>query len=788
MSEKDLEQTKPIKMLSDLTDSRSDRYDAEEKEVTRSEKYEDVLIEDEAKIQEEIAEEALAEKNIAMAEELLAKEDEVKIVPVTDEVKENTKKKKKVEDDDDDDEITEDDGLLGKLIVKWRGLSKKKKRLIIVGTIIGLIVLIALIIFLIIVLTGNKKEEVKAPEEVVEEVVPVIVDNFYYKDGKLYFLKDDESELGSYECTNKDDKLCYVDTNSNQDNFNVARLESSDGSAKNQRLPIYEDNYVFVFDNKDESSTEVILYSIKENKEVARYLDVKAYSDNYVIVKDSTEQYGLIQINNGVTEVIKPQYTYLGMIDGESNLIAKSKKGYAVISKKNKVLSSYYDSKLEIKNYNDNYVVTLTGDDYSVYDYKGNVVDTGYEFITVVDKYVVLIDSKKLFIKDNEGTKYTESGVKLSNTNYVKTFVYDENDQLTDTKRSFEINVKTNNIEVAVYPSKSGDVTYTQLSIIEALANKKYDYVSYFDKKLYFYSDVEKKELIGTYTCTNENNITKSDDEYTSCFVAVDTIMEDNDMVSAGDLTRKSRTPIINSRYVFIADGSNAINLYNLVDKSTEVTYLKVNTMTANNDNKVTHYSGKLETIVQTKSGKYGVIAFEGASVSKVHSFEYNSLEKLGDYYLALDTSGSWRVLYYGSESVGFTNKVRGYNSNKNYFKVVEDGKYYVYDNAGNKVVSDGYTYVELYISYYAAVNSSKEVNLYDYEGNKLNVHTVTVGNYKYYGTDNPAFKVKKDGTDYVVSVWDGSKYNDTNVTEVTEEDVPGTENGSGSSGEQTNQ
>ena len=787
MSEKDLEQTKPIKILSDLTNSRSDRYDAQDKEVTRSEKYEDVLIEDEAKVQEEMAEEALAEKNIAKAEEILAKEDEVKIVPVTNEAKENTKKKKKVEDDDDD-EITEDDGLLGKLIVKWRGLSKKKKRLIIVGTIIGLIVLIALIIFLIIVLTGNKKEEVKVPEKVVEEVVPVVVDNFYYKGGKLYFLKDDESELGSYECTNKDDKLCYVDTNSNQDNFNIARLEASDGSAKNQRLPIYEDNYVFVFDNKDESSTEVILYSIKENKEVARYLDVKAYSDNYVIVKDSNEQYGLIQINNGVTEVIKPQYTYLGMIDGESNLIAKSKKGYAVISKKNKVLSSYYDSKLEIKNYNDNYVVTLTGDDYSVYDYKGNVIDTGYEFITVVDKYVVLIDSKKLYIKDNEGTKYTESGVKLSNTNYVKTFVYDENDQLTDTKRSFEINVKTNNIEVAVYPSKSGDVAYTQLSIVEALANKKYDYVSYFDKKLYFYSDAEKKELIGTYTCTNENNITKSDDEYTSCFVAVDTIMEDNDMVSAGDLTRKSRTPIINSRYVFIADGSNAINLYNLVDKSTEVTYLKVNTMTANNDNKVTHYSGKLETIVQTKSGKYGVIAFEGSSVGKVHSFEYNSLEKLGDYYLALDTSSSWRVLYYGSESVGFTNKVRGYNSNKNYFKVVEDGKYYVYDNAGNKVVSDGYTYVELYTSYYAAVNSSKEVNLYDYEGNKLNVHTVTVGNYKYYGTDNPAFKVKKDGDDYVVSVWDGSKYNDTNVTEVTEEGVPGIEGGSGSSGEQVNQ
>ena len=176
-------------------------------------------------------------------------------------------------------------------------------------------------------------------------------------------------------------------------------------------------------------------------------------------------------------------------------------------------------------------------------------------------------------------------------------------------------------------------------------------------------TNIEKKELIGFYTCANANNISKSDEEYTSCFIATDTIMEDNDMVKVGDLTRKSRTPIINSRYVFIQDGTSAINLYNLVDKSTEVTYLKINTMTPNNDNKVTHYNGKLEAIVQTKKGKYGVISFEGEDASKLHAFEYNSLERLGENYLGLDTSGSWRVLYNGNESVGFTKKVRGYNS-----------------------------------------------------------------------------------------------------------------------------
>ncbi len=769
MSEKDLEQTKPIKMLSDLTDSRLDRYEKQDSEETRSEKYEDILIEEEKKEQEEIAEEALAEKNIAEAEKLLEPESSKK------------EKKKKIDDEEDDDEITEDDGLLGKLIVKWKGLPKKKKNLIIVGAILGLIILIALIVFLIMVLTGKEEKPVVKPNEEVPEVVPVVVDNFYYKNGKLYFIKDDDTELGDYECQNQDDKLCYVKTNINQDKFDVARLQDETGTLKTQRLPIYEDNYVFLFDNKEESSNEIILYSIKEKKEIAKYLEVKAYGDNLVIVKDLEEKYGLIQIQNGVTEVIKPQYLFLGMIDGETNLIAKSKKGYAVISNKNKVLSSYFDSKLTIKNYNNNFVVTLTGDEYSVYDYKANLIESGHEFITVLDKYVVLVDSKKLYVRDALNNKYNENGIKLSSTNYVKTFVYDENDQLVETKKSFELTVKNNKIEVAVFSAKDGEATYTQLSILEALANAKYDFVNYFNGKLFFYKDEKKQELLGYYTCNNENILTNSEDKYTSCFIARDTIREDNDMVSPGETTRKSLTPIINNKYVFIADGSTSINLYNLEDKSSEVTYLEVNSMSADNDNQVLHYSGKLEAIVKTKSGKYGVISFEGTDVGRLHSFEYNSLERLGDNYLALDTSGSWRVLYHGSESAGFPNKIRGYNSSKTYFKVMENSKYYVYNSNAEKVVSDGYSYVTLYSDYYAAVNDSKEINIYDYTGNKLNKLTVKTPDYKYYGVDNPAFKVKKDGEKYIVSLWDGTKYNDNDVsTEVKVEEPDSGEQDSG--------
>ena len=59
MDEKDLEKTKPIKILSDLT--------TKEEVSTRESKYKDALEKEDKKIKEEEAEEALAEKNIQLA-------------------------------------------------------------------------------------------------------------------------------------------------------------------------------------------------------------------------------------------------------------------------------------------------------------------------------------------------------------------------------------------------------------------------------------------------------------------------------------------------------------------------------------------------------------------------------------------------------------------------------------------------------------------------------------------------------------------------------------------------
>ena len=778
MEDKDLDKTKPIKILKDLSKS--------EETSTRESKYKDALIKEEKKIKEEEAEEALAEKNIQLAEELLHKEKEEKeeleeLEEEIDEVlsdthKEVTKKDKKQKD--------KKDGLVVNIKNKWNSLNKKQKILILVLGGILLLLLLVLIILLIFKLTSKPVEEPKV-EPPKEEVIPVVVDNFYYKEGSLYFLNDAEVEVGSYECVNKDDSLCYVGMNTNRDSFDVTKLVDSEGKVKEQRLPIFHDNYVFVYDNKNEKSTEIVLYSVKEKKEIARYLDVKSYNSGDIIVQSVDGKYGLIKLDatKGLVQVLKNSYSYLGMIEGETNLIAKTKDGYFVIDNKGKELSEAFDSNIKIKSYNKYFVVTEANKEYSVYDYEVNLIASGYDFISTYDKYALLVNNNRLYVKDNEKSKYTENGIKLNSSEYIKTYVYDENDVLSETKRSFEVAVKDEELEVTIWKDGSKDATYERMSLAEAKVNKNYEYVNYFNGKLYFYEDKEKEKVLGFYTCENPNTVDMKSTKYSSCFIAIDSLFGDNDMIPSGYLVRNSAIPIMNNKYAFVFDGNNNVALVDIVNKETKSSYMKVESNTIHNDGKINSVSGNIDVIVQNKKGKYGVITVGKDSVSVKYSFEYSKLEFLGNAFLGLDASNNWRVLFENVETMGFTNKIRGYNSTKRFFKVMENDKYYVYAESATKVSDEAYAYVELYSDFYAALDNDRNLYIYGYNGEKKLSSTTKIGNYALYGADNVAFKVKKDGDNYVVSVWNGTKYETVTLSDAVvespedEEENSGTEN-----------
>lgn len=761
MDEKDLEKTKPINILSDLT--------KKEEVSTRESKYKDALEKEDKKIKEEEVEEALAEKNIQLAEEILREEKEKKkeVKELEDEIDEEIKNTDKVVKKSKDKK--DKDSFVVVLKNKWNSLNKKQRVLIGVLGGVLLLLLLVLIILLIFKLTSKSIEQpkVEAPKE---DVAPVVVDNFYYKEGSLYFLNAEETEIGSYKCNTQDDSLCYVGLNSNRDDFDVTKLVDSEGNLKKQRLPIFHDNYVFVYDNKSEKDTEITLYSIKEQKELGRYSSVKAYDNGNVIVKDAENKYGLIQLDaeKGLVQVLKNSYNYLGMIDGESNLIAKTKDGYFVIDSKGKELSDVIDSNVKIKTYNANFIVTLTNKEYSVYDYKNNLIASGYEFISLYDKYAILVKGNRLYARDIDKNKYTESGIKLNSREYVKTYVYDNEDVLTDTKRSYDVEVKDGELLFTLWKDGSKDPTYERFMLAEANVNKNYDYVNYFEGKLYFYEDKEKEELLGFYDCAYDNTVDMKSTKYSSCFIATDSLFADNDMIPASYLTRNSAIPIINDKYAFVYDGNNNISLIDITTSNDDpvASYMKVESNTMNNDGKITKYSGNLDVIVQNKKGSYGVITVGKSSVSIKHNFNYSRLEFLGTNFLGLDNSNNWRVLFDNVESMGFSTKIRGYNSTKRYFKILENNKYYVYGESATKVVDEGYAYVELYSDFYAALDSDRNLYIYGYNGEKKVNATVKVGNYALYGTDTPAFKVNKDGDNYSVSVWNGSQYETTTLSD----------------------
>ncbi len=748
MMDEDLEKTKPITILKDLEENEEE---VEEK-LSRTQKNKDILEEEIDKEKEEEAEEALAEKNIAMAEALIEEEENE-------------------EETTDNEEIETlepvKENIFTKLKNKWNSLDKKKKILFSIILALILVLIIAGIVLLVVVLNKNHKDDETNNGNPVEEVT-VLADNFYYKDGKLYFLGDNEEEIGSYDCENKSSSLCYVGFNSLADTFDIPVLLDEKGKSKEERYPIIDDNYVYVVDNKEESDTTVKLYSIKDNKVLKEYKDVKVYDDNYAIVA-TDDKYGLIKLEDGITNVIEEQYDYLGMINGENNLIAKYNKGYKVIDKKNKSLSSNFSASSEIKTYNDNFVVAKIAGDYVVYDYKATLIDEGYDYITLNKDYMFLVKDDVLYVKDKDKNKLNEGNITLKNSDYVKTSIYNDDGQLVKTKVSFEVNIESNNvIQVYVYESGSNAPEVKYINLNEALVNAKYDYINYFDGTLYFYGDEEKEELLGTYKCMNPNEVASKDDDFTSCFLATDTIYEDNDMTKPEDMERVSRVPIINKKFVFIADGLNNIILYDLKAKKSLVDngYTTVSSYTENNDNKVTLYEGNINIIALGKKGKYGMLSIEGENVTTQYYFNYNKMEKLGDYVLALNTSGKWKILFGDdNESVGFDNKIRGYNSSLSYYKVKNNDRYTVYDINGNQVSYDLFKYVELYGSYFAGVNSDSELYLYDYYGNKISNEGIKIGDYPYYGTTNPAFKVTRSGSNYIVSVYDGSIYTEHLVT-----------------------
>ena len=742
----DLDDTKPIQIISDdmleeaenpSVMTRAEKYKNRDEELEKlgdiQEAKELVEITEEEKEAVENAEEALTEKNINEAEKLLEEEALEKEAH-----REESKKES--------------------LLQKWKKISKKKKIIIVVSIVVLIVLLITLLIFLLN--KGNKKVVPKTKNKEEEKVT--ILDNYYYKKGKLHILSNKQDELGTYECKNKDEEKCYVAINTYRDSLDVPRVLDSEGNDKKERMPIYNDEYVFIYDNESSTGGKIVLYSLKEKKEVASYLDTKAYDGDFLILEDENSKYGLFQFKEALNIVISPVYNKLYMIDGTDKLIGENGKGYVLINKVGKNLSEPLTTTGVVKYYNDNYLVVSENGKYSVLDLRNNIILDDYQFITVEEKYIFAVDSKNnLYIRDNEGSKYNEKPISLKNNDYVSGYMYDENGKLKKTMLSFKISVQKNTIDIMPYNKKYEEDKNVSINLLEGVLSKSWKYYSYLDGSLYFYSDETKATSLGSYKCSVVNNVNANNMNITNCLPATDTIFEDNDMMAVGEEGRHSTIPLYNNRFVFVQDGAKNIVLYDLVDDKAKSSYTQVNSYTPNNDNNFALASGDYNIVGVNKKGMFGIIAVGTSTVQSVYPFDYKHIEKEGNRFIAQNQSGKWIIL--GGNEVEFKYKVRGYSKDLDLIKI-KGSNYDVVDGKGN-VIDSNLKYVQIYDTYYAGVDKNNKLMLYTYDGYALLKDSVQLSSTTYCRTDKPSFKVSStsDGKTrtFVISVFNGTEYKD---------------------------
>ena len=644
----------------------------------------------------------------------------------------------------------------------WNNLSKKKKIIVIVSAVL----IVCIIIMLIIILCRKdiKEDNVKVDDVIIQK------DNYIYENGKLVLLDKDEKEIGEYECSNKDADLCYVAYLGNdEDPFEVAVNTYEDGTLIKSRAPIYLNRYAFIVDQDNKNSDIIFLYDITDKKVIDEYQKVKAYSNsnNYVVLENKNGEYGLFELkDSGLNELISFKYTFLGLNKNDtSKVVAKDTNGFIILGFNGTSLSKSIPG--EIVNYNDKFIVAKNYGKYTLYDYEGVEYQSNVDYIRIInDNYYAMVQDKLLYIRDKDNNKYNEEGYQINNDKYIPVNIFDKNDKKIKTEEAFTIELNGDVFNIVI-----GDST-NLLSMLDGLTSTNYQFYSYFAGKLYFYSDSNKLNLLGTYTCANKNEKIK-DDRFVNCYVAKDSVFNRN--YKSIYKERNTTIPLYNNKYVFIYDSptlanddNTEIKFYDLSQNKVNGTYAAIDSDTNDNNGVFTHAGAQdKEIIAKSKNGKYGTIIIDNAGARINYKMEYKHLEKYDKYYIAKQEDDSWIVIYSSKEtSYDFPGKIMG--DNEKYFVIQneDDEEVKVYPNEKNaKPINDkSFKYVVLDKDIYAAVDSKNKLWIYQYSSDKpLNEKGIKLDGDEYYSADidDYPFNLSMNNTKTSVNVYvlDGKKY-----------------------------
>ena len=632
-----------------------------------------------------------------------------------------------------------------------RKLSNKGKK-IIAGCIIGVIILITIILLLVYFLVIKKNDKKPNKPSSGEEVV-VQKENYVYENGYLKFLDDDKIELGSYECTIKEKDKCYIAYLDNEDEFDNPVYMTSKSERLKRLSKIYDDKYVFIFDDN-----VVNLYDIDKKEVLKKYSLIKANNVNdstVVVVKDKNNKYGIVSLDGGYKEKVDLLYDYIGIADNNELFVVKDKTGSYLINLNGKVVSGKIGAG-NIKLFTEDYISVKNDNKYYLYDLRGQkVLEESFDYIDFYDEFVITISDSKMFIYDSSLNKLNEKYIKVKNDNYQKQLIFDDKNNLSDTKKSYTITKNGNTLNIEVVESKS-KVSNKEIDLQEVSVNIKYKYVSYIDGSLYFYKDEKKTDLLGSYSCNNKND--SSSEEYTNCFIAKTSNIVDGD--------EGKYISIINNNYVFIYDAKSAndattINLYDISSNTVKARYKKVDTNVSSENISYIDLNGGM-IFAQNADGYLGAITFTSSGPNGLIPFKENnigttSISYFDDYLLV--ARGDKEYLYnVNGEKVASSNfHIIEYLKK---YLVVENQGYLVYHMVSSEsgdIISNEEDYFKLYSSFFIGIKD-KKLNVYSYDNGKVSLLNDAI-DIKLNDLAK-SYEVKEYSDAYVISVIqsDGSK------------------------------
>ena len=440
----------------------------------------------------------------------------------------------------------------------FKNLTKKQKIIFIVSISLIILVIAFILVYFLVIKKDKKVDGNKEKPVIVEK------DNYIYNNGTLKFLDKDDKTIGDYECENKDENKCYVAYLTSENKTDLPVYLDEKESPLQRRSQIYNNKYVFVQDG------DIInLYNMIDKKKESSYKTIKVGStkEGIVAFTDEKDKYGVLSISDEIKELAKAKYDYIDIYNSDNTFIAKEGSSYYLIKDDNKISKDFSN---EISAFNDKFLVS----DNVLYDLNGNkVINKEYDTILLDKDFVFGINSRKMTIYDNNLNKLNEEEIKLKSLDYKTSYIFDEKNTLKETKKPFEFTYSNGSLTIT-YDDKEKTI-----NVYEGAFNSKLDFVNYFDGKLYFYSDEDKENLIGKYTCKNKNDVTSKTTELTSCFVAKESKIVNE---TSGYI------PIFNNSYAFISDNNNVI-LYDLKNSKNLSEYKAVDTGIG--VEKVTHVS-----------------------------------------------------------------------------------------------------------------------------------------------------------------------------------------------------